>query len=1579
MSENLKQRVALSAERRALLELRLKEKRRTSTSRQQITRGERTDVYPLSFEQERLWFLHLLEPNTLMHNLNRISMLDGPLDVTALQKSFDEVVRRHEILRTTLTLVDERPVQVVQPVRSGMLPLIDLLALPPEQREARADELAAEQARSPFDMAQRPLMRAALLRLSEEKHALVLTLHHVITDWWSFGVLNRELLTLYQAFSSGGLSPLPELKIQYGDYARWQREWLQGKELETLVSYWKQQLSDCPQLLNLPTDRPRPKEQTFRGKRLRFELPKELYRSLEDLSHAEEVTPFVTALAVFQVLLYRYTAQEQILVGTPSANRSKLETEGLIGFLLNTLVLRGDLTGDPTFRELLKRLRGIVFGAYAHQDLPFQKLVEELKTERNLNVMPLVQACFIFLSTQSPNLDAAIPQLPLPELHGLSVQLSNVTTIASEFDLTLSLENRPEFLDGFFEYNTELFDEATIARMIGHLRTVMEAVLANPDQRISQLPLLTAEERHGLLSSAGVTTAAATYQPVHLSFESQAEKNPEAIAVTREEEWVTYRELNERANKLAHYLMRLGVGPETPVGILLERSVEMVVALLAVFKAGGVYVPLDTSHPAERWALILADTKAHFLLTQEKLAAQLPAHEINLICVDTLREVIARESNANPVNRLVADNLAYVIYTSGSTGQPKGVQITQNALASFLNSMRQRPGLTSDDVFLAIATISFDISTLEIFLPLIMGTRLVLADRDAARDAARLLSIIEREAVTIVQATPSTWQLMLEAGWASRGALKILSGGEALTNKMAGELLRRSNSVWNVYGPTETTVWSHVARLAAAHETQLIGFPVAGAQACVLDEDLQPVPIGVAGEIYIGGIGVARGYINSPALTAERFLPNPFSSEPGARWYRTGDLARRRSDGNVEFLGRSDHQVKIRGMRIELGEIEAVLAQHEGVRRCVVVAREDVPGQRQLVAYVLTTPDEPAVSATELRSYLKEKLPEYMVPAFFVSLTELPLTPNGKVDRRALPAPERAEAEQSFAAPRTVVEELLVAIWRQVLQLDRVGIHDNFFHLGGHSLLATQVLSRLRQTFGVELPLRALFEFPSVAGLAQQVESRLHTGLELKELPLIGGKRPAGLLPLSFAQQRLWIVEQLTRGSAVYNLPVAVRLKGELNVSALTRSLNEIVRRHEALRTTFALVEGNIVQLIAPSLELSLPVVDLPELPDVDREAEAQRLANEFMQAPFDLSSGPLLRAQLMRLHPEEHIALFVMHHIISDGWSLGVLVRELATLYDAFARELPSPLPELPVQYADFAVWQRAWLQGDRLAAQLDYWRKKLGPQPPELALPLDRPRPQIQTYNGAHVSFTVAAETQRELNVLSRREGVTLFMTLLAAFQTLLYRYSSQEDIVVGTDVANRNRAETEHVIGFFVNMLVLRTDLSGNPTFRELLARVREVALGAYAHQDLPFDRLVDELEPERDPSRNPLFQAVFVLHNYPSSELKLPGITLSPFRFESHSSQFDLILSMSEGTDNMVGTVSYNTDLFAASTITEMVRRFQTLLQTIVADPDQHIADIRLTATDGLTGADFPRAEISQKDFENLLAQLTASQS
>ncbi|HLO02136.1 MAG TPA: amino acid adenylation domain-containing protein, partial [Symbiobacteriaceae bacterium] len=884
----------------------------------------------------------------------------------------------------------------------------------------------------------------------------------------------------------------------------------------------------------------------------------------------------------------------------------------------------------------------------------------------------------------------------------------DVANRTAKFDLTLALIETQQGLEGVLEYNADLFDAGTIRRMAEHFRILLADAVANPEQTIGALPLLTVAEREQVLVAWNDT--AVEYPStacVHELIAAQADRTPDAVAVVCGDERLTYRELNARANQVAHYLRKLDVGPDTLVGLMMERSAAMVVGLLGILNAGGAYVPIDPSYPAERIEYMLQHSEAPVVLAEERLVANLPPAKAQVVCLDRDWETMSRESDANPLCTAQPGNLAYVIYTSGSTGRPKGVQIEHRTLVNFLWSMREQPGLTADDRLVAVTSISFDIAGLELYLPLLTGAQVVVASREVAADAAQLSALLAESGATVMQATPATWQMLRNTGWQNGGRVRVLVGGEALPRDLAAWMLAGAESVWNLYGPTETTIWSAVSRITSATGAIPLGRPIANTKLYVLDERQQPVPVGVAGELYIGGDGLARGYLHRPDLTSERFLADPFSPEPEARMYKTGDLVRYRADGTLEFLGRTDFQVKIRGYRIELGEIEATLALHPAVREAVVAVRQRAAGDKRLVAYLSAAGEQPTAAA--MRHYLREHLPEYMVPSAFVWLEAMPLTPNGKVDRKALPAPEAGdEMAAAHTDPQTPVEEILVGIWAEVLGVPRVSIHDNFFELGGHSLLATQVLARIRDSLGADLPVRAMFERPTVAGLAALVEASLYAG-GTPSAPIIPVDR-AGELPLSFAQQRLWFLDQLEPASSAYNIPMAMRLKGELDRQALERTVNEVVRRHEALRTTFTVREGHPLVTIAAELVVDLPLVSLADLAESEREAEAMRLVEEEAERPFDLARGPLLRGRLLRLAEAEHILILTMHHIVSDGWSLGVLTNELTVLYTAFVRDESSPLLELPIQYADYAAWQRQWLQGEALDEQLGYWKRQLG-----------------------------------------------------------------------------------------------------------------------------------------------------------------------------------------------------------------------------------------------------------------------------
>ncbi len=1506
----------------------------------------RTENLPLSFAQQRLWFIDQLQPGAHVYNVPVPLRLTGSLDAAVLAQALSEVVRRHESLRTTFAEADGQPVQLIHPPAPLLLHIEDLSHLEEAERKAQAEQLATEEAQQPFDLGAGPLLRARLLRLSDEQHILLFTMHHIISDGWSMGVLVREVTQLYEAYLKGEESPLAELSIQYADFAVWQREWMSGEVLERELNYWRQQLAGAPPVLELPTDKPRPAVQSFAGARHSFSLPGELAEGLRKLSRAEGATLFMTLLAGFQSLLARYSGQNDIVVGSPIAGRNRAETESLIGFFVNTLALRTDLSGDPNFRQLLARVREVCLGAYAHQDVPFEKLVEELAPERSLSHTPLFQVMF------------AMQNAPGSELESGELRLSAVgaedaaSGTAAKFDLTLTAwEAEGGEVECGWSYNTEIFETETVARLTRSLLKLLAAAVECPEQPLSSLSLLSTEERHQLLVEWNDT--ARDYpraSAIATLFEQQAERRPDAVALVFQDDKLTYAELNRRANVLARQLRALGVGADVLVGLCVERSPEMIAALLAVLKAGGAYLPLDPAYPRERLAFMLEDAGARIVLTERGLLGALPETDAKIICLDEERPAVAGDENLGV--HVSPDNLAYVAYTSGSTGRPKGVAVSQRNVVRLVRE-NWFASFDEREVFLQFAPVAFDASTFEIWGALLNGARLAIMP-PGVPSLEELGGALGRHEVTTLWLTAGLFHLMVDERLEDlKGVRQMLAGGDVLSVAHVRRFLREAGegcTLVNGYGPTENTTFTCCQPLRAGDRvgnSVPLGRPIANTRVYILDERLQPVAPGAPGELCTGGDGLARGYVNRPALTAERFIPDPFSAEPGARLYRTGDLARYLADGRIEFLGRRDEQVKVRGFRIELGEIESVLAQHHALRDAAVIIKEDASGDKRLIAF-LRARQEPSPSAAELRGFLLEKLPDYMIPSVFVSLETWPLTTNGKLDRKALNAHEVAlpeSSDEAYAAPGTPAEEMLVGVWAEVLGLGRVGIHDNFFDAGGHSLLATQLMSRVRAAFGVDVPLRLLFESPTVAELARHVESALRSGAGLDAPPIVSVARTENL-PLSFAQQRLWFLDQLEPGSAFYNVPTALRLTGSLDAAVLAQALSEVVRRHESLRTTFAEADGQPVQLIHPPSALALPVEDLGHLDETEREAQAQQLATEEAQQPFDLAAGPLLRVRLLRLSDEQHILLFTMHHIISDGWSMGVLIREVTGLYEAYLKGEASPLAELSIQYADFAVWQREWMSGEVLERELNYWRQQLAGAPPVLELPTDRPRPPVQSIAGARHAFLLPGELSEALRRLSREEGVTLFMTLLAAWQALLSRYSGQGEVVVGSPIAGRNRAEVEPLIGFFVNTLALRTELSGDPSFGELLRRVREVCLGAYAHQDVPFERLVEELQPERSLSHTPLFQALFTLQNHSGGALALPGLSLEALEVEDETAKFDLSLYVTDEPEQQAATIVYNSNLFDAETIGRMAGHFEQLLRAATSDRGQKVLELPL---------------------------------
>ncbi|WP_191761493.1 non-ribosomal peptide synthetase [Komarekiella delphini-convector] len=1576
----------LLAKNKAELILLLEQKNAITTDTNlPLIKGDRTQNLPLSFAQEQIWLLSQLEPDNPFYNELVALRLQGHLNITALEQSLNKIIARHEALRTNFRTINEQPVQVIAETLTLNVPVIDLTELP--EREITLGQLATAKATRPFNLANSPLIQACVVKLTEVEHVFLLTIHHIVFDGWSTGVLMRELASIYSALCHNSSPQLPELPIQYADFAIWQRQLWKTGVIQKQLNYWKQQLKNAPTLLELPTDRPRPAIQTFRGARQYIELPIELSEALTNFSKQERASLFMTLFTAYVTLLYRYTGSDDIVVGMPIANRDRLEIEGLIGFFVNTLVLRTDLSGKPSFQQLLGRVRQVTLEAYAHPDLPFEELVKALQPQRDLSHTPLFQVLFAFQNVPASGV----------EMTGLTVSPFAAESATAKFDLTLSMQNTATGLVGMWEYNTDLFDAGTIERMAGHFVTLLEAIIANPQQQISQLPLLTEAKQQKLLVEWNNTQVEYPRDKcIHQLFEEQVERTPDAVAVVFGDRQLTYHELNCRANQLAHYLRTLGVKPDTLVGICVERSLEMLVGLLGILKAGGAYVPLDPEYPTERLHFMLEDAQVSVLLTQQHLVEKLPEHQAKLIYLDTQWEGIGQSSQDNLISDVQATNLAYVIYTSGSTGTPKGVMIEHQSLVNFTKAEVTQWGINQKDCILQFSSFSFDVFAKDIYPCLSVGGTLVLRTEQMLNSWFALIAGIERWQITVLNFPAAYWhELVTELARTNKSLspnLRLITiGGERLLPekiKLWYEHIQKNSDLSklatspqliNGYGPTETTIQASGCLLSAQMCDALysipIGRPIPNTQIYILDSNLQTVPVGVPGELHIGGAGLARGYLNRPELTQEKFIPNPFEEVQGSRLYKTGDLARYLPDGNIEYIGRIDNQVKIRGFRIELGEIETVLSQHGDVQASCVIAREDIPGDKRLVAYVMLHQHYTS-RINELRHFLKAKLPEYMVPNAIVILEYLPLTPNGKVDRRALPAPDlHSEPKGKFVAPRTPVEEMLTQIWAQVLKVEQVGIHDNFFELGGHSLLATQLLSRIGNIFQVELPLRSLFAAATVAELGHLIEQLQQQKLELTSPPILPRPKDAEL-PLSYAQQRLWFLDQLQPDSGSYNMPLTLHLVGTLNQPALKQSLQEIIRRHEALRTNFITVDGKPSQVIQTQTNWTLSIINCEDLPKSKKEIAIQQLAQKQAIQSFNLADEPLVKATLVVLSETEHALLVFIHHIVSDGWSMGVFIQELAALYNAYSQGQPSPLAPLPIQYADFAIWQRKWLQGDVLQSQLSYWQQQLANAPALSSLPTDRPRGAVQTYHGAYQEFILSKELSVALKQLSQKEGVTLFMTLLAAFQILLWRYSGQDDICIGTPIANRNRTEIEPLIGFFVNTLVLRTRLDGNPSFKQLLSRVREVALGAYAHQDLPFEMLVEALQPERNLSHNPIFQVWFNLMNLADTQPKLFELSVEPISIPEAASKFDLSLYVTEHKQEITLQVVYNSDLFTSERMVEMLQQFHHLLNQIVVVPDSAIAFYSLVTPQARLLLPDPTTAIPQPEYELVTTTFTS---
>ncbi|HEV7672583.1 MAG TPA: amino acid adenylation domain-containing protein [Thermoanaerobaculia bacterium] len=1469
----------------------------------------------LSLEQRRLFTLNQLSPGDNAYNLLNAYQIEGPLDLPALRRALTEIVRRHEALRTVFAMRDGEALQIVRAAEEVKFGEIDLSALPAADRLARAHEIAGRATRVPFDLATGPLFRFLRLRLAADVQILLLVWHHIVIDAWSFGVFNRELAALYAAFRARRPSPLAPLSEQYADFSVWQHRQLTEEVREREMRYWEGALSELA-ATELPGDFPRPSVQTHHGAIHVFRLPAELLAGARKLAERRDVSPYVACLAIFQTLLHRLTGADDVSCGTPVSTREKTEAEGLIGFLVNTVVLRTDLSGRPSFSTVLDRAGKAAGGVYAHSRLPFDLLVERLKPARDTSRNPLYQITFQM---------GLWPALELADL--LVTHRFEQDYGLARVDLEVYVKEDGETI---LVYNRDLYLPRTIANLARRLVGLWRAILDAPDHPVADLPLFDEAERHQVLfesNDTAVPDIAACC--LHELFERRVEAAGDAIAGVYEDSAISYEGLNGKANRLAHWLRGQGVGPEVLVGIQAERSLDLLIFILAILKAGGAYLPISAHHPPERLVAILEDSGTRIVLTDATLS----------------RIDLSAYSRHDPAPLATSDNLAYVIYTSGSTGRPKGVQVEHRSplhLAEAMERLCYRD--LAGPLRLSVnAPIEFDASMQQIVM-LTRGHCLVILPEEIRLDGRAVVRYLDEHGVDGLDCTPSHLAMLLDAGLLddSNGSLrKILCAGGPINRRMWNRLAAKSGRTdsYNIYGPTECTVNATGQAITSPDVPPGIGGPLAGYTVFLLDRDLNPVPIGGVAEIYIGGRGVTRGYFARPDRTAGSFVPAPFGGRPGERLYRTGDFARRLDDGTLEFIGRHDAQIKIRGFRIELGEIQAALLEHAAVGKAAVVV-EGEGEDRFIVAYVVPAePPSPGLGA-RIRADLELRVPDYMVPGRYVFLAELPLSPSGKLDRRALPAAEVC----SVAAARSVIEDSLLEIWADAFGVDyaTLGTDSSFFELGGHSLLATQISSRIRDALEVEVAPRLLFSHPTPGELAQVVEELRGVGaVPLPPIRHAASESP----PLSFAQERIWFFDQIEPGLAAYNIPFAVRLDGALDFAALAHAFRRVVAHHAVMGTAFAVRDGRPFQQLAPAAALFvLPQADLSRLDPKDREAEVRRRAEADGARPFRLDVQPLFRAALLRLGGNESVLLVCLHHAITDAWSIRLVLSDLGRVYASFLEGLPDPLAEPAITYADYALWQRQVLHQEAMEAHERFWRKRLDGEPPILHLPLDRPRPPIFRYRGGNVFFTLPEGEIRTAAATAHDQGVSVFMFLAAAVQLLLARYSGQQDVWLGSPMANRGRSELEGVAGLFINMVVQRADLDPRQTVRDLLRQARRTILDASDHQDLPFERLVEALNPDRSLSYHPLFQCMLTFQHQRRLALELPGVAAELLAIDNGTAKLDLTFDLGYTGDRLDCRVEYNTDIFDRMTILRLVDGFRAVVGQMAARSNAPLANL-----------------------------------
>ncbi|XCN74100.1 MAG: amino acid adenylation domain-containing protein [Candidatus Electrothrix aestuarii] len=1499
----------------------------------------------LSFAQQRLWFLDQFdEQETATYNMPGAWMLSGKLNIEALEKSAHWLLERHSVLRSSFFSINGEPFVEVHdiPTNMGLIEQKDLSQLQGDALQHEIKRQVDQHSMMAFDLHKGLPVSFKLLHLGSDQAVFMVNMHHIASDGWSVDILLRDLRSAYNAFMEDKQPDLSDLDIEYSDFAIWQRQWLQGDILQQQLNYWCQQLKDIPELLELPTDKTRPAHPDYQGGSYNHSLPSLLSREIITLGRQQGVTTFMTMLTAFSILLARYSRQNDICIGSPIANRTHSQTENIVGLFVNTLVLRSQINFEQSFNELLDTTRRTCLSAYAHQDIPFEMLVEQLRPNRNMSHSPLFQVMFAF-------------QTPLPdlELSEIEAELYDIDYPISKFDLTLFAEEKEGEIRCSWEYATDLFSKDTIIRMSEHLTTLLRDIADYPDKAVAQLKMLT-EQEYQQQQRWNYTEGNIPEHTLITQFEQQAEKTPDNIAVIFEDQSLSYQQLNQQANQLAHHLLSLGLDREknSLIAVSQHRSPEMIINVLAVLKAGMAYVPIDPTYPKERIQQTLLHSEANFLLTHRALGEQLELEEhCRVVYSDEVS--LSDYSGKNLARDIDPDEIAYVIFTSGSTGKPKGVVISHRSAMNTVDDINERFAVTEQDSILALSSLSFDLSVYDIFGLLSVGGTVIVPHPESAKEPAYWADMVMRHQITLWDTVPALMQIYVDyiAGQPELvpDSLRlVMMSGDWIPTSLPGKIneLCPEAQVISLGGATEASIWSihfPIDTVDSSWKSIPYGKPLRNQQFHVLNESLEPCPVLVPGSLYIGGIGLALGYWRDEEKTQAAFIHHP---QTGERLYKTGDLGRYLADGNIEFLGRDDFQIKLNGFRIELGDIESALRQHP-VAEDTLVTVHGQGDNKFLVAYLTTREEHSGISfdGNELHDWLRERLPEYMLPQHIIPLDGFPLTANGKIDRTALPKPDITSTDSSH--PLTANEDVLATVWANLLQCSDIGRESHFFASGGNSLLAMQLISRIRETFQVELPVRTIFEHPQLSRLAEQIENNKNTII----LPPITKQAENAEYPLSFAQRRLWFLDQLEgSNNATYNIPLALRLSGRLNTAALEQSVSFMVERHAGLRTRLTVHDGEAKIHIAPASQMrSLQFHDLSHLAGEKQRNEVSRRVNAHTVIPFDLTKDALFRADCLIIDKNEAVLLLNMHHIISDGWSMVIFINEWQKAYTAFAQAENPALPSIEIEYSDYSAWQKDWLQGEVLRQQTDYWKQQLAGAPELIELPTDRPRSSGRTYHGDLYTYPLPDTLSQKILTLSREHEATVFMTLLAAFNLLLARYSGQDDVCVGTPISNRTQKQIENLIGFFANTLVLRTNLSEiqerqqKVSFIDVLQATRITCLSAYSHQDIPFDILVEQLDPARSLSHSPLFQVMFAVEHDEVSSLELPELEVNVMDAEYPIAKFDLTLTVAVGENNQLSCWwEYATDIFDKETVVGIAKHFEVLLRGITADPQ---ADIR----------------------------------